>query len=455
MQFRGLLIGVVVVALLGGGVWWSNKSKEAESKAEPKDAPPKLVQIPDSDVAQLEFRKKGMPSVIVKRQGDGAKWQLVEPKQIPADADVIGSITSVLSNFTSESVNATPGSDLNLFGLKDPLFQLVVTKKDGKTVTVQLGDNVPVTGAIFAKLDGDPRVFTVGSVNRATLDKTWKDLRDKRLLTIDSDKLSRVELSAGGKSIEFGKNQSNEWQIVKPVPYRADNWGVEELVRKLKDAKLDPNTPDADLEKAAKAFGGAAPVGVAKLTDASGTQQLEVRKTSDKEPVYYAKSSAVEGVYKVANDLGTALAKPAADYRNKKLFDFGFTDPAKLDIKVSGKAKSCGKNGDKWICDNKEVAPASVSAFIDKIRDLSAKQFVEKPEKLASAEIEITVTQTDAKKNETVRIGGGKLAARGDEPAMYELDPASVDGLKQAFDAIKEAQPPAAAKPTSGADQKK
>ena len=445
MQFRGLLIGVAVLALLGGGVYWSNKSKEKEKDAPAKDAPPKVMSIVEADIAQLEFRKKSMPPTVVKRLGQG-NWTILEPKALGADTDAVTSVLGVLSNFTSETVSQTPPADLSAFGLKDPLFVLNIVKKDGKQVAVQLGDNVPVTGSVFVNVAGDPRVFTVGSFIRTTLDKTWKDLRDKRLLTIENDKLSRVELSSGGKAFEFGKNQTNEWQIVKPNPYRADTWGVEELVRKLKDVKLDPATPEADLEKAAVAFASATPVAIAKLTDASGSQQLEIRKTKDKEPVYYGKSSVVEGVYKVQADLATAMSKQAADFRNKKLFDFGFTDPAKIEIKIAGKSKSCGKNGEKWICDNKEVKPETVSAFVDKIRDLSAKQFAENPSKIATPDIEVTVVVIDGKKTETVRIAGNN-AARGDEPAMYELDPANVDGIKQAFDAIKEPEKPAAVAP--------
>src|SRR5882724_8989921 len=104
MQFRGLLIGAAVLALLGGGVYWSNKSKETEKTAEPKDAPPKVVTVLEPEIAQIEFRKRGMPPTIVKRGGDG-KWTITEPKVLPADADAIGSVTALLVNFTSESVS--------------------------------------------------------------------------------------------------------------------------------------------------------------------------------------------------------------------------------------------------------------------------------------------------------------------------------------------------------------
>src|SRR5207302_340607 len=116
-------------------------------------------------------------------------------------------------------------------------------------------------------------------------------------------------------------NSLGDWQIIKPQAYRADNFQVEELVRKLADAKMDlSSAPDAQ-KKVDAAFAAGQAVGTVKLTDASGTQTLDVRKSKDD---YYARSSVVKGDYKVASDLGQALDKGVDDFRNKKVFDFGF-----------------------------------------------------------------------------------------------------------------------------------
>ena len=69
----------------------------------------------------------------------------------------------------------------------------------------------------------DPRVFTIATCVKTGLDKRPDDLRDKRLLTFDQDKLTRVDLQAKGQTVEFGKDAQNEWQIVKPRPLRADS----------------------------------------------------------------------------------------------------------------------------------------------------------------------------------------------------------------------------------------
>ena len=104
---------------------------------------------------------------------------------------------------------------------------------------------------------------------------------------------------------------------------RADGLQVDDLIRKLKDAKMDLTGPDTD----AKAAAGEK-VGTASVTDNTGTQTLDIYKAKDaaKDKSYYAKSSVVAGVYKVAGDLGDSLGKSVEDFRNKKLFDFGFNE---------------------------------------------------------------------------------------------------------------------------------
>ena len=68
--------------------------------------------------------------------------------------------------------------------------------KDGKTKTLLIGDDTPTGNDVYAMAGGDPRLFTMASFNKTSFDKTSKDLRDKRLMTFDQDKISRVELTA-------------------------------------------------------------------------------------------------------------------------------------------------------------------------------------------------------------------------------------------------------------------
>lgn len=437
MRVRGLLIAVAVLALLAAGVWWSNRAKKAEEAKPRPDEPPKILTLAEDQMRQIEIRRKDeQPTVI--RKNDAGKWEMTAPQALRIDADAVSSMTSTLASLNSDRLIEEKAQDLTPYGLNSPALELQVSQKDGKTHRLLIGDETPTGGGYYARLDGDPRVFTIASWNKSSLDKNWKDLRDKRLLTFDQDKLIRVELTAKGQTVEFGKNAQNEWQIVKPRPLRADSFQVEELIRKLRDAKMDVLVTEQEAKKAATAFASAAPVALAKVTDAGGMQELQVRKDKDKN--YYARSSVVEGVHKIPSDVGDGLDKGLDDFRNKKLFDFGWSDPSKIEIREGSKLTVYQKSNEKWMSGSKPMDSPSVQALIDKLRDLSSLKFLEKGG--GAFVLEAAVTSNDGKRVEKVSIsrqGNSYFAVRENEPTVYELDGKVVEELQKAAGAVKEA----------------
>ena len=57
MKFGGLLTALIILAALVGGVYWSNRAKEAADKAPPKDAAPKVLTIPEADFKTIRLQK--------------------------------------------------------------------------------------------------------------------------------------------------------------------------------------------------------------------------------------------------------------------------------------------------------------------------------------------------------------------------------------------------------------
>jgi hypothetical protein len=428
---NGLLVAVVILAAIGGGVYWTNKHKadEAKKPAAATDTT-KVLSIPEDQFKEIKIAKAGADPTIVAKTGD--KWLLTFPKAMPADQDAVASMVTALASLNADRVVEEKPGDLAPFGLATPKEQVVITKKDGKTQTLEIGDDSPVGSGVFAKLEGDTRVFVLPTFAKTSFDKTGKDLRDKRLLTFNSDKLTSVQLTAKGGPVEFGKNAQNDWTIVKPKPMRADGSQVEDIIRKLKDAKMDTTVSDEDAKKAEAAFGSAPRVANVSVTDNTGTQTLDIHKDKDKN--YYAKSSAVEGVYKVAADLGDALDKSPDDFRSKKLFDFGFTEPGKIQLQNATYQKS----GEKWMSGSTEMDAISIQGLIDKLRDLSATKFAEKGAGVPV--FEATVTANNRTEKVTISKEGDKYyATRANEPGAYEVDSKAVDDLNKAAAAIKPA----------------
>ncbi|HTZ97233.1 MAG TPA: DUF4340 domain-containing protein [Terriglobales bacterium] len=433
MKIRGLLIATIVFLILAGLLYYSNHHKPAEEAVKASNEHPSILKLDEANINKLEIKKKDSPAIVLARNSSGS-WQITEPKAYGADQSTMNGALASLSALNSERVVEDKAADLKRYGLDQPAIEVDVTEKDNKTQKVLFGDDTPAGGAVYAMLAGDPRVFTVSSYNKNSVNKSLDDWRDKRLLTANPDKISRVELIRKDQTIEFGRNK-DEWQILEPKPLRADNFAVSELIRKLTDARMDLSGTEADNKESTSAFAHATPVATAKLTDESGSQNLEVRKSKD---TYYGKSSVVEGTYKLSSDLGAELDKSLDDFRNKKLFDFGFNDPNKVELHNGAKAYYLTRSGEDWWSNGKKMDAGMVQTFIAKMRDLSASKFIESG--FANPTIEADVTSDDGKRVEKVsfaKSGNDYVAKRENDSGLYQVDSSAVDDLLKAADDIK------------------
>ena len=366
MKSHSLAIALGVLIILGAVLYWSNKHPESEqaSKIAP-NAAPAILKLDQTAITKLEIKKKDAEPVELAKTSSG-DWQITVPKPFRADQSSVSSMLSTVSSLNSQRLVEEKASDLKSFGLDIPNLEVDLSEKDNKTQRLLLGDSTPTSNGVYAMLSGDPRVFTVASYEKSSIDKSLNDLRDKRLLPVSADKISRVEVVRKAQDIEFGRNK-DEWQILKPKPMRADATQVGDLVRQLTEAKMDLSSTDSN-----SAFAKAAPLATAKVTDETGTQELQVRKSKDD---YYAKSSSVGGAYKIDATLGKALDKGVDDFRNKKLFDFGYNDPNKIQLQNGAKSYFLTRGtagSEDWWSNGKKMSADSVETLISDLRDLSA-----------------------------------------------------------------------------------
>ena len=221
--------------MLCGVVWYAQKHPPASST--PATTAPKVLDVPEREVQSIELKKKDGTTIALARK-DG-KWAITAPSDYKADQDAAGSLVSSLSPVSADSVVDEKPTDVKRYGLTNPTLVVTIHRTNGKSDQLFFGDDVPAGSLVYTRVDNDPKVYALSSSVKSSLDKSLNDLRDKRLLTFDSNKLTRLELVSGKSDTEFGKNAQGDWQIIKPQPYRADSFQVEELVRKLGDAKMD------------------------------------------------------------------------------------------------------------------------------------------------------------------------------------------------------------------------
>ncbi|MEQ1887006.1 MAG: DUF4340 domain-containing protein [Bryobacteraceae bacterium] len=433
-----LIIAAVLLAGLSGALWWSNKEEKSKEAKPASDAPPKVFNFKEDDVKQIDIKRKEgekITTVIFDAKG---KWQLTAPVAMPAESTQVASITSTAANLVADRVVDENVTDLAAYGLDQPIMELAITTKDGKKQNLRFGEPTPVGSNIYVKLDGDPRLFAIAAYNKATFDKVENEMRDKHLLDFTGGKIQKLELTAKKQITEFNKISDSDWQIVKPKTIRTDSFAVDEVVNKLKNSILDGTATEADLKRGAALYASSPLFAAVKITDSNATQSIEIHKAKDE---YWVKSSALKEINRVTKEIAEPFDKSVDDFRNKKLFDFGFNDPVKVEITDNGKTATYEKQGEKWMSGGKAMDAPSVQAVIDRLRELAAVKFPESG--FASPATAFTVVSNGGKKTEKVEIsitGGGVIAKRADETNFFELDANIVKDLRQAASDIRAAQ---------------
>ena len=436
MKMRQLIVAAVVLAALGATLYWSNHRKPSDDASNSSTSPTfKIISLKQEDVSKLEVKKSGGEDIVLARGAD--KWKITSPTSLFADQDTVSAMLYALSPLDNATLIEEKPGDLKAYGLADPTAAISATTKDGKTQTILVGDDTPTGSAAYAALSGDPKVYSISTGTKSSLNKGLSDLRDKRLLPVDFEKLSAVEVSGPKLKLVFGSD-NGQWIVRNPKNVRGDTSKLENIVEKLKLADVDPSTPEEEKKKAASLFASGSGVATVKATDASGTQQLEVRKNKT---AYYVKTTAMDGAYKVADALGESLDKTIDDIREKRLFDFAQQTPEKIEFHDASKNYLLTQSSDDWWMDGKKMDPLSADAVLRSIRQLTAAKFVSTG--FNGSGLTLTVTSKGGKLIEKVdfsKASGGYIAKRDDGATLYELDAKQVEELQKNAADLKPAE---------------
>lgn len=447
MDPRKLIVALVAALVAGGLVYWSSQTKQEPDTKRGAAVPKQVLQVNTAELRRIELARRDAETTTLE-SADGKTWRMTSPLAAGTDSDAVSSLLAQLATVSADEIVEEKVVDFTSYGLAQPYLTATLTLKSGRKHVLRIGDDSPVGAGAYARIDDSPRLLLMSSSFKTGVDKFGADLRDRRLITLDPGKMNRVTMKSPKGEVEFSKAGSGDWQISRPAPSRADGWAVEEAIRKLREARFDATLTSDDLKGIASSFASAQPVVTAMFSDGTSTQSIEVRKNASTNK-FYAKSPVIEGAQLLAGEALEGYDKTAADYRNKKLFDFGFSEPDRVMFKGAAKEFTLSKSGDKWTSGGKLMDGVGVQSLIDRLRDLSATGFPAVP--FPAAAIELHVTSNEGKRLEKVQLGmaGEKWYGRREGDAtVFELAPEAVSQLVKAAGDVREAPaaPPPAAK---------
>jgi hypothetical protein len=184
-----------------------------------------------------EIRLDGPEQTVALQRGAESTWQLTAPQPSRADQNAVRSLLSRLQNGKVKgfAAEAAPQAVLAAYGLAPAstleLTLLVGTERAEKRL--RIGSRAP-TGTYYARDMSAPQVFEVDSLFVKDLDKTFEQLRDKKLLAIDRQQVTRLELARPGEAaVAVEKDTADAWTLVAPQAAPAREWKVTSLLTDL------------------------------------------------------------------------------------------------------------------------------------------------------------------------------------------------------------------------------
>jgi hypothetical protein len=430
---RSLIVLLVIAIPLGWYALRESRQPATDDKKQEKVFP----DVKADAVDQVTIKSaSGDRTTAVKKDNT---WQVTQPLAVKADEAELSGITSNLASLEVQRVIDEQPSDLKQYSL-DPARIEIDFKSGGQEHTLLVGQKTPTASDLYAKLPGKPRVFLIASYLDTTFNRTTFDLRDKTVLAFDRDKLDHVTLKDAKRTIVLAK-QGADWRLTSPVEARADFSAVEGMVGRINTAQMKAITATDPTDL--KQYGLDEPTATITIASGSSTASLLIGKKAG-DGVAYAKDASRPLVFTIDTAIADDLAKSADDLRQKDLFDARSFNTTRIEVVRNGQTRAFERAGDKW----KQVAPAAKDVDAAKMEalmtaltnaratgfaDTSATTGLDKPE------LGVTIKFENGSKTEHVdfaRHGSDAFAQRQGEQGAAKIDPASLDAILKALDAV-------------------
>ena len=201
--------------LLTGAAFRASVDKKLDDLRERR-----LFDFEDDDVRWFEIRRAD------------AAWQMLEPGGFGVDEGAVRTFLSSLRALRVASFVADEPASVDEFGLTTPPLEVAfATGEDAATVhTVQFGTERAET-EIYARTADSPAVYTVNDWAFRNLDKSPRDLRDKRLTGF---------AAADARAIQVVRRNGDDFRLVRD----GDAWRVEGARGTPKKDEIDQYVKD-------------------------------------------------------------------------------------------------------------------------------------------------------------------------------------------------------------------
>ena len=269
--------------------------------------------------------REGMLAV---EQVDG-RWRLTRPVALAADTETVTAFLDKLQSTRIKEFVAESPKSLAPYGLERPIRVSIHTGRDKDRVTASLLiGTVDKAKGVYAMRPGESSVLLLPAETWELVPKNVAVLRNKVVVEIDRDKVTRVDLESPKGKVGLTQEQ-NRWRIVAPENLPADQVEAGALLFKLRDLKAQGFLTD-DASGIARylarptvrvtmgATGAAAPTTVllAPAPDRRGGKAMAYAAVAGRGPVVLVGADALDGLTRSVTELRDRTVLPALEPRD-------------------------------------------------------------------------------------------------------------------------------------------
>lgn len=230
MSWRKTIILGLVLVVLAGVYFWDHQ-RVARQKAEEEEQK-KLFPWRLEEVTEVVLQR---PAGTVRLARDERnEWVLREPVSARADQEEARRLVEGLLRGRRDRKIAEEPPDLEVYGLNRPEYLVTVRGKsaEGERVLL-LGSKNPTEVYYYARLQGGKEVFLVSDTLRRDADKPLVELRDKTVLSFDTNRVQALTIAGDGQEVTVEREAEKQWRIVGPQGRVADGDAIQSLLFRL------------------------------------------------------------------------------------------------------------------------------------------------------------------------------------------------------------------------------
>ncbi|MBI4557035.1 MAG: DUF4340 domain-containing protein [Candidatus Hydrogenedentes bacterium] len=253
MKARTTIALLIALIVLSGGYWLMIQHEQSAQQA--REEAKKVFSFAPEEIRHVTLERLDDAAIEGSRDEAG-KWAITRPASIPANQELWKRLAGAVAELSNERTIENEPADLTKYELDRPRLTMTLDTATNSGVRLTVGMADPTQSFRYASVN-EGAVFLVSNREFFELDRALLDLRDRRLIHVGDEGVTRLEYvrfrqkrsapATEGASTAEGPEESvpvilekspeGTWQLRSPVQARADEELVQKLISELQYAQ--------------------------------------------------------------------------------------------------------------------------------------------------------------------------------------------------------------------------